>query len=339
MENIYNKSTSGGFTDNKSTSGGLTDNKSAYGELTDNKSASGGLTDKLLKEAPLGSDPPIYNGLCLSSGGIKGVLMLGALDYFYHKNKLQNIKYLAGTSVGSIIIFLLSVGYTPLEILAFSCDDEITKQLQNINLLNLSSIHGIYNNKIIGNFVEGKIKAKLNGISPTFLEFYKTHGKYLVIPVYCLSETVDKRKVICSPDDTPDMKIMDAILLSCNIPIIFEKAIYNDKVYIDGAYTSNFPVEYLKERILFNENNDEYKILGIRLKHSVLDLNNLLDYILAIQNIPLVEQNEDFSNDHNLELVNLEFPKEISMINFKLTTSKKSDLYNYGYSQVKDFYI
>ena len=78
-----------------------------------------------------------FNGLCISSGGIKGVIMLGALHHFYINNKLQDIKYYAGTSVGSIIIYLLSVGYSPLEILAFSCDDEITKQLQNINLLNL----------------------------------------------------------------------------------------------------------------------------------------------------------------------------------------------------------
>ena len=28
-----------------------------------------------------------YIGLCLSSGGIKGVIMLGALNYFYTNNK------------------------------------------------------------------------------------------------------------------------------------------------------------------------------------------------------------------------------------------------------------
>ena len=277
-----------------------------------------------------------FNSLCISSGGVKGIVMLGALHYFYISGNLKNLKYFAGTSVGSIIVFLLSVGYSPLEILTFSCDDEITKPFQNINLLNISNIHGIFHNKIIGNFIEFKIKQKLGGKSPTFIEYFKDYGKYLVIPVYCLSEPVEKRKVICSPDDTPDMKIIDSVILSCNIPIIFEKAVYNDKVYIDGAYTSNFPVKYLEERISYNENHDDYKILGITLKSDNNELENLLDYIIAIQNIPIAEQYEKLSDTSNLKIINVDCPKEISIINFKLSTSKKSDLFNYGFEQIKD---
>ena len=55
-----------------------------------------------------------FNGLCMSSGGVKGIVMLGALNYYYTANQTNNIKYYAGTSVGSIIVYLFSMGYTPL---------------------------------------------------------------------------------------------------------------------------------------------------------------------------------------------------------------------------------
>jgi NTE family protein len=279
-----------------------------------------------------------YMGICLSSGGIKGIIMLGSLNYYYDKKTLDNVKYYSGTSAGSIIAMLLAVGYSPMEILGFTCSDEITRQLSNFNIMNITNIHGIYHNSILKNFIDEKIRIKLEGKSPTFYEYYKQYGKYLLIPVYCISEPVENRKVYCSPDETPDMKIIDAISLSCNIPIIFQKAIYKNKVYIDGAYTSHFPLEALKERIGYNENNEDYKILGINIKNKQYNTDNLLDYILAIQNIPLVEQPSNFDSDINTDVIHLECPKDISVINFNLSSSRKSDLFNDGYFQAKKLF-
>lgn len=277
------------------------------------------------------SDPE-YIGLCISGGGVLGILMSGALNYYFIQGKLDNIKYLAGTSVGSILITLLSMGYTPLDILAITCED-IVKKFNNFNMLNLPQKHGLYSNEILKGFIEEKIILKI-GKSPTFLEYFKEFNKYLVIPVYCLTENIDKRKIFCSPDDTPDMKLIDAIFLSCNIPLVFEKAIYKGHVYIDGAYTNNFPLQPLRERIEFNENIDDFKILGITIQQSSLDINKLVDYICMIQFIPM-EESKISPTDKIFDIIKLKVPKDVSPIDFKLPSSRKSDLFNDGYFQAK----
>jgi predicted acylesterase/phospholipase RssA len=58
----------------------------------------------------------LFKGLCISSGGMKGLYYLGVLDYYYEKKLLDNVKYYAGTSIGSLICLLLIIGYTPKEI-------------------------------------------------------------------------------------------------------------------------------------------------------------------------------------------------------------------------------
>ena len=54
--------------------------------------------------------------LVLSGGGLKGIAILGLLQKLYKTGKLNNFDKFIGTSVGSIISLLLSIGYTPLEI-------------------------------------------------------------------------------------------------------------------------------------------------------------------------------------------------------------------------------
>src|SRR3990170_8230654 len=66
-------------------------------------------------------DPIHYNTLVLSGGSIKGCCLLGALQYFYDKGQLSNITKYVGTSIGAIICYLLAIGYTPLELIVYTC--------------------------------------------------------------------------------------------------------------------------------------------------------------------------------------------------------------------------
>ena len=58
-----------------------------------------------------------YDTLVLSGGIVNGITTLGELQYMWDHNKLKNIKKYYGTSVGSIISYLLIIGYEPVEIL------------------------------------------------------------------------------------------------------------------------------------------------------------------------------------------------------------------------------
>ena len=58
-----------------------------------------------------------YRNLVMEGGGIKGIAYGGALLELERKGILQNITRVAGTSAGAIQACLLSMGYTPKEII------------------------------------------------------------------------------------------------------------------------------------------------------------------------------------------------------------------------------
>ena len=58
----------------------------------------------------------VYNSLCLSGGGMQGFQVLGVLSSI-SENSYFSVNEFIGTSVGSMICYLLSIRYTPMEIL------------------------------------------------------------------------------------------------------------------------------------------------------------------------------------------------------------------------------
>lgn len=72
-------------------------------------------------------------GLCLSGGGVKGASHIGVLKAFEEEN--INFDYLAGTSSGSIIATLYSIGYNSDEI--YHLFEEYCKQIKYIDGINI----------------------------------------------------------------------------------------------------------------------------------------------------------------------------------------------------------
>ena len=89
----------------------------------------------------------MYDGLVLSSGGIRGFLHLGFLDNLY--SYITNVKYYCGCSVGAYICMLLSIGYTPLEIMIYLCTNDISQLFKDLNPLLLTEFYGMVNNELM----------------------------------------------------------------------------------------------------------------------------------------------------------------------------------------------
>ena len=55
-----------------------------------------------------------YDTLCFSGGGMKGLIFFGVLKYLKDINfiDMNNITTFVGTSICSIIIFILSLGFS-----------------------------------------------------------------------------------------------------------------------------------------------------------------------------------------------------------------------------------
>ena len=94
-----------------------------------------------------------YSHLVISGGGLYGVCMLGVLRYLYIENKLKNVKYVAGNSIGSFfaLAFCLNIDIIDLEniIKEIICDKNIT--INNNNLGNIFIYNGILDLNLILN--------------------------------------------------------------------------------------------------------------------------------------------------------------------------------------------
>lgn len=197
-----------------------------------------------------------YDTICLSGGGIRGLCFIGVLDYLQVNNyiDLNKITHWIGTSAGSLLSFLLILGYTTNEIGNFVLDFNFQKLESDINIENLLINFGINNGSRIIFLLINFLKEKFNINDVTFKELFNLTNKKLSIIgtnyIKCSEE-------IFNYEVTPDMSVIMAVRISISIPLIFTPVLYNNNYYIDGALVNNFPINYC----------DPKKTLGIYIKN------------------------------------------------------------------------
>jgi len=84
----------------------------------------------------------VYDTICLSGGGIKGFAFIGVLENLQIKSiiDINKISYFVGTSIGSMMCYLLVLGYSVSEIREFIMDFNfqlLQSEVDIDNLLNL----------------------------------------------------------------------------------------------------------------------------------------------------------------------------------------------------------
>lgn len=276
-----------------------------------------------------------YGALCLGVGGMKGILLLGALHEFWTRGQLKNLVYYSGSSVGALIVAMLAIGYEPLELLTILCDPYFTSQFGVLNFGNLGTIMGLFPHSILRTKLEEIVLLKL-GYLPTFGDLLKRLHKHVIITAYCLSETdPGKSKVFFNPISHPEMSVIEAVILSCNIPGIFQRAKWNDKIWIDGACASLFPIKELQAIC-----PEHCPTLGLVLKSEAMDLDTLTGYFYALMSIPFrncLDLNELKSNVQMLEILSQKSSHSVmSSVNFASSNKEKISMFTFAVRQVQN---
>ena len=193
--------------------------------------------------------------LAICGGGIKGCVLLGALEALDKTIRLNRIKHVIGSSVGGIISTLLCIGYRPCEM-----NDIFLKinliDYRNIKASNLFTKFGIDNCKSIITLLKACILQKINIWDFTFQELFNYNGMTLILTGTDISNS---KTVYYNVNTTPNMIVMDALRITISYPILYEPVYdkINDCYCIDGAVLSQYPIDY------FNNINSK---VGICLK-------------------------------------------------------------------------
>lgn len=165
-------------------------------------------------------------GVVLSGGGARGFAHLGFLQALNEAGIFPDV--IAGTSAGAIAGSLYADGYSPSEILDFTNTgsrlDFMRPALPRESLLQNSGIIKI---------LKTRLRAR------TFAD--------LKIPLYVTATDINNAKVVYFSEGT----LLDAIIASSSIPIIFPPVKIGDFHYVDGGVLDNLPVNAIEDKCHF----------------------------------------------------------------------------------------
>lgn len=245
------------------------------------------------------------NIFSFDGGGIRGIIELVQLVEFEKKLGepiLNYFQYFSGTSTGSIIAILLSIGYTAKEILDLYVnhgDKIFDKKFLRFGLLR-SKYDDTYFNNIIEEYTKGK---ELKDTQATIL-----------IPSYNITK---KDKVLfkshkAKEDPNYNFKLKDIMRTSSSAPSYFDCYKINNEDYVDGGLVINNPslmmlIEVMKLNKKNNLNYDTFNLISFssgtkKDKISVKDINGgILRSVDDIIDIMLTEQSK--LTDYTLQLL------------------------------------
>lgn len=272
-----------------------------------------------------------YKRLVISGGGSNGFSSLGALHYLYTYNMMSEINEFIGTSVGSIICYLLAIGYAPIDIIIYLCTKQIMKNFNQIDIVSFIKGDGAYDWEIINNNLEELTREKL-GKFVTLQELYDNFNKKLSVITYNKTEY---KKECVSHLNYPNMPCLTALRLSSNIPLIFGRYKYMNSYYLDGAIANHFPVEYSEDEptialLTFIKAQDKNEETDFKIE------NYLLELFSAILHKNVDDSIVYANSKDNIDFISLE--PTTKGLNFSITSKQILNLFSFGYRKVNDYY-
>lgn len=274
-------------------------------------------------------------GICFAGGGIKGVAHIGALKALEEEN--IKFDYIAGTSSGSIVACLYSVGYNSDEIYEI-----FKKYINKINYFEIKNviklIFGILIKRkiIITGLNSGKKIEKLINKECAKKEINNINqiNKKLLIPcvnlktgdVYIFSSIKNRNRKEYSDNIIykNNINIGKAVRASCSYPGVFSPCIIEDNYMVDGGIRENVPWKELKEC-------GAQKVISIVFQNEIKEKNkiDMFDVISGSMELLCRELS-------NYELNGADYLLKIKTKNIQLLDKTKLDyLYNLGYIETK----
>lgn len=275
-----------------------------------------------------------YNKLVVSGGAVKGVAALGALQYMYDNNRLNNIEEYVCTSIGSMICYLLCIGYTPVEIICYISTHQLLKKFIFGDILSVANGDGLYNWNIVQNLLEKMTLDKI-GKFLTLNELYELTKRKISVITYNFSL---KKEEILSYENHPHMNCILAIRLSSNLPFIFSRYKYLNCYYLDGGFINNFPINQVKDDDLCFAINlaSYYSNNSSRIDENFKFHYYLYDLLCTSAAINQKNSVEIANNMPGCDLLNLKL--DINAIDFNINNQKLLDLFSQGFELCKDFF-
>lgn len=240
--------------------------------------------------------PTIIRHLVISGGGELGFSFYSALrdsniSGFWD---ITHIETIYATSVGSIFTVLMAL------LPHFSWDiydDFMLKRPWHKvfdfhfgNFANSFHKKGVFTKETMHEVFKPIFNAIDMPINITLKEFYE----YTNIEIHIMTTELTQFVLVdLSYKTHPDWELLDAVYCSCGLPLLFTPHFLEDRIYLDGGFISNYPVN----RCLAQHVNPD-EILGFKRKFQTTDqttapkINTLFDYLFYIMYVMFTKVSE-----------------------------------------------
>lgn len=307
----------------------------------------------------------IFKNYVFEGGGVKGLAYVGAIKVLERKGIHQNIKRVAGASVGAICALLVALNYT---------SDEMEEILGHLNLKKfmdddwgflrdahrLMTEFGWHKGDYFEAWIASLIESKTGSQHTTFIEL-KNMKQFKDVAFNGTNLTTHTVETFCA-ETTPDMSIARAARIAMSLPLFF-KAIRNeeDHIFVDGGLLDNYPIkifdrkfytDHFIEKCYYDFKNKEIDLinypeqkhvfnaetLGFRLdstnenglfkKHHSKSyaIDNLVDYVYNVISALLESQQHVHLHDDDWHRTVYIDSLGIKTIDFDLTPEEKKAL-------------
>jgi NTE family protein len=304
-------------------------------------------------------------------GGVKGAALAGCLA----AAEEQGVRFLGfgGTSAGSIVATLASVGYTGKELgellvdlefnsllddggdrldLAKAQFEQISRALQGglcnklgayfkarSLLKSLGAELGLYTGEPLKQFLAGRIKAKRPELSThvdlTFEHLEQAKGLPLKIVA---SDLTNRKPAVFSRHQTEyGASVLDAVRASTGYPFVFRPVLKNDRSLVDGGLASNLPA------FLFEEEFRETRVPAFAFDlvsaptaaPTSYDLGRYCGDLLATA----LEASDELLRTvlQGVYHVPIPTPPGIATLDFRLSRDDRKRLFDAGYQEATSF--
>lgn len=192
-------------------------------------------------------------------GGILGIAQIPALRALEHARPLGSLKGAAGASAGAILALLVVMGTTA---------DDIMETMQSTPWakwtpgkwrvvsrgIRFLRTWGLFPSKRPRAFLEAQVERYGYSKDVTFGELHQGTGRELFVTATNMDRGT---AVLFSSKGTPTTKVVDAVLASMSVQMVFPPVIINGERHNDGGLTWNHPIDLFADK-------DPETVLGVR---------------------------------------------------------------------------
>lgn len=269
----------------------------------------------------------MLKNIIFPGGGLKGWAYIGTIRALTELVDYSVIEQLIGTSIGSFfgLCYVLQIEWSYLLDFIINLDfkEMIDIDIDSI-LITQSLLEGKKYYELIKEIISTKVDPEI-----TFLELRKISKILLTINAYNITK---RKEEYFNYLLTPDVKVIDAVMASCTLPLVFPAYNINNNYYYDSFLINNCAyniIEPLETMVFEISLYPEFSIPGNNNKNN--SLYQLVQSLLAN-----IQVSKDINLDNYIitEIIQEKYNNDMANIN-----QSKDDIFNiymYGYLKSKE---